>query len=114
MVNVEDKVQLKSDASITGIVETIYNAGNGRQLLVRVGDGSLHKIYEEDVTVITNPDIITISKEDFQNAVCNVIDPKTYEGHFSDPNYPALLCACGVIICEQLKKELFGETADNG
>ena len=112
MFEIGDKVRLIIDPNMTGTVENFGGSVNGRDYaLVRLNNGGLSKLYIDSLELV--PETIAITIEDFQNAVCNVIDPKIYEGHFSDPNYPNVLCTCGIIICEQLKKELFGETADN-
>lgn len=116
-IKVNDRVVLGVDEEtqkeIIGTVKDIIHSDVGKNvIIVEKEDGGLAKMLEEDITLATEENgsgTITISIEDFKKAVDKVINPNMYEGKFSEFSSSVMLCMCGVVVCDNLRRELFGE-----
>lgn len=79
-------------------------------IIVKLDNGNLLKCKAEDVTLVTEdptkPDEITISREDFKNAVVKVTNPKEYDVDYETSIAIALT---GILIGKKLERELFDE-----
>lgn len=118
-IKVNDRVVLGVDEEtqkeIVGTVKDIIHSDIGKNVvIVERDDKELAKILEENLTLApedikTESDTITISKEDFKKAVDKVIDPNRYRDMFSEFSSSVLVCMSGVVVCDRLRRELFGE-----
>jgi metal-sulfur cluster biosynthetic enzyme len=52
---------------------------------------------------------ITITREDFEEAVKKVIKPSIYVNDINDYGLITALCLSGELVCKKLTRELFGD-----
>lgn len=120
MVNIGNRVIVGNNddrkTPLKGTVENVHVIDDTTIVIVRIDDGPLLKLRADNVELAPqeeNPDVITISREEFEKVITKVVNPDRYGDKFSTESNSLLLSMCGIVICNELKKELFGETADN-
>ena len=101
MANVNDRVRFDEGE---GIVEEVYQTRTGQTVyIVKKGDVR-YKVTE--VEVIEAPEVISITEEEFNEAVASVLDPANYES--MEKSSKTIVTVTGGMICELLRRELFG------
>jgi len=120
LIKENDKVLVDSNVVpgkeiIVGVVRSVYETEDVNILVVELEeDKTLIKCLETSVTVLPNndvPDVITISKDEFRQAVLSVTDLSSFEclGVLEG----AVISVAGTLVCDRLEKELFRVKADN-
>lgn len=115
-VKLNDRVTLPGYYGEIGTVSDILTSDRypERVLIVSLNDGTKRKVFERDAVLIRdedppeNGDSITITRDEFRKAVCEITDPK----NFRQDNYntaPYLIAMSGLLVCDMLEHELFGE-----
>jgi hypothetical protein len=123
MINVDSRVIVKDSKTFATTVETvkgtvkeIFDIGDIKLCLVKIDDGPTLKMRIDNLIPEPQeekPDVITISRAELEKVITRVVDPDRYENKFSKLDNMLLLSMCGLVVCNELKKELFGETANN-
>lgn len=87
---------------ITEITDSYY--------IVKLNNGTLIKCLPQELQKIEDPtpDTITITREDFEDAVRKVVTPSRYKDEISDYGMITALCLSGELVCKKLANELFG------
>lgn len=101
MANVNDRVRFDEGE---GIVKEIYQIRSGKNVYVVKKGDVLYKTME--VEVIEAPEVISITEEEFNEAVASVLDPANYES--MEKSSKTIVTVTGGMICELLRRELFG------
>lgn len=97
----------------TGTVEQIIDNGNRKIVLVRLDrDNSLIKCGYDDIKIIPEETVDTITLEDFTEATQKLTNPGYFIGKL-DEQTSTMVAMSAVLICQELKKELFGVDYDN-
>lgn len=92
----------------TGTVEQIIDNGDYKVVLVRLDrDNSLVKCGYDDIALIPEETVDTITLEDFTEAIQKVTNPDYFKGKL-DEQTSTMVAMSAVLICKELKKELFG------
>lgn len=90
---------------ITDITDSYYIVKLNNDTLIKCLPQELQKI--EDPT----PETITITREEFEDAVKAVLTPSLYQDDIHDYGMITAVCLSGELVCKKLANELFG---DNG
>ena len=102
MIKVNDKVRYQG---VECIVDEIYKSREGENLLIlQIPNNEYKKVREIEVENISNK---TITKEDFDRAVSDVLDPNNYSS--LDEVTRTIVLASGKTICQFLRDDLFGD-----
>ena len=92
----------------TGTVEQIVDYGDYKILLVRLDrDNSLIKCGYDDLALIPEETVDTITLEEFVEATKKLSNPDFFNGKL-DEQTSTMVAMSAVLICQELKKELFG------
>ena len=111
------KIHKGEYAGEIGFIEkkTQHISLDGFCYLVKLKDGTLIKCLAEDLELVTESEstsnTITITREDFENAVKKVVAPSVYVDDINDYGMITAVCLSGELVCKKLARELFG---DNG
>ena len=106
-----DKVKLNNFKDI-GVVEMVDSG----ILIVKLSDKTLIKCLERDVTPVEDEiksDQITITREDFRNALMNAIDPDKLADNFKDMGEIMMVGLSAMLVVKDMEVELFGELPEN-
>lgn len=81
--------------------------------IVKIDDDTKIKCLPQEIETIEEPtpDTITITREEFKEAVAKVVKPCNYTDEISDYGMITAVCLSGELVCRKLARELFG---DNG
>lgn len=101
MANVNDRVRFDEGE---GIVEEVYQHKSGQTVHIVKKGNERYKVTE--VEVIEAREVISITEEEFNEAVASVLDPENYES--LDKSSKTIVTVTGGMICELLRRELFG------
>ena len=101
MANVNDRVRFDEGE---GIVEEVYQHKSGQTVHIVKKGNERYKVTE--VEVIEAREVISITEEDFNEAVASVLNPENYES--LDKSSKTIVTVTGGMICELLRRELFG------
>ena len=90
-----------------GVIDEITDT----YIIVNLEDGKRIKCLPQEIQVIEDPapNTITITLEEFKEAVAKVVNPCNYTDDISDYGMITALCLSGGIVCKKLAKELFGD-----
>ena len=106
-----DKVVLIGDTFTgeKGIIDCVTDT----YIIVNLENGGRMKVLPQELQKVeeTAPATITITREDFENAVKKVVTPSLYVDDINDFGMITAVCLSGELVCKKLAKELFG---DNG
>ena len=109
-----DKVQVISGEYIDeiGYVESghVNHCSGNIYFLVRLNNGLLVKCLDSEVELLPDeaPNTITLTREDFENAVKAVLTPSLYKDDIRDYGMITAVCLSGELVCKKLAEELFG------
>jgi hypothetical protein len=111
MIQIGDRVKTRYRGDIiSGVVRNVYNFERGEIFVVDIG-GELIKRTEKEIALVPKAspktDEITITRGDFRRKFMETLDPKRHD--FEDSTNHIALFVSGMIILEELEKELFGE-----
>ena len=101
MANVNDRVRFDEGE---GIVKEVYQSRGGQNIYIVKKGNERYKATE--VEVIEAREVISITEEEFNEAVASVLDPVNYES--MEKSSRTIVTVTGGMICELLRRELFG------
>ena len=111
-MEIGDKVIYIEDrfAGEKGIIVGISESG---YYLVKLDDGSRIKCLPQEIEKVEEPkpipNTITITREEFLDAVKRVVTPSLYVDDINDYGMITAVCLSGELVCKKLARELFGD-----
>ena len=124
MSKLTEGTRVKTTTDLIGTVEAIYDMGSVVYYIVKLGDGSLYKFFEDQLTEVeeepapeeepTESDTITITRDEFREKISDVIaDILTTAFIKGDWGLYTALTRISPVICANTENALFGEPKEN-
>lgn len=114
MIHENDKVEIRTYVgNPRGVIKEIYMFDSKDPiLLVQLESDEVIKCHASDIVIIKEEpklDTISITREDFNNIKIKVTNPDMYKDSFTDRGSALLMGLVGLVICDKIENELFGE-----
>ena len=114
IIHENDKVEIRTYVgNPRGVIKEIYMFDpKDPILLVQLESDEVIKCHASDTVIIKEepkPDTISITREDFARITDKVTNPDMYRSSFKDQGSALLMGVAGLVICDKIEKELFGE-----